>query len=736
MSAWWTERPRPPSLRERLGIGAAEPVGAGAPRFLPLAPPRLGEAANATPEWPRLGGPRRLRTPVAQGEAASLRPVASRLAAAGTVDLSLETDAAFGPAAYGLRGGAASWGMVPAPPPAPSTATEPLGPSLAERLLTRLQPPLASYLGRQAVIEWPRDFFPYQREGIRALVEHEALLLADDMGLGKTVQTIAALRILLHLRRIEAALLVVPAGLVIQWQRALREWAPELRTSTVKGQPHERSWQWQAPAHLYLTSYETLRSDFSDNPRSPPRRRVWDVVVLDEAQKIKNRDSEVSRVCKRLPRRRAWALTGTPLENDLEELASLCEFLAQWQEGDRPLRLAPGPELAARHAELQLRRKKSEVLPQLPPKSVVEIPLQLAPSQRHSYERAEREGVVWLRELGGLASITHVLELVTRLKQLCNFCPATGESAKLADLEERLETLADEGHKALIFSQYTDERYGVRALARRLVRFQPLAYTGDLSAGERDAVITAFKQRPLSRALILSLRAGGQGLNLQEASYVFHFDRWWNPATERQAEDRAHRLGQASPVTVYKYICEGTIEERIHRVLRRKQALFEQLVDDVSIDLGRHLTQDELWGLFGLTPPGGSAPAPRAAPAFAELSGDEFERYLADLLRRLGWTVARTPRTRDGGVDLRATKLDATGVEAVLDIQCKHQQAPVGVAAVRELNGVLERGAQGVIASPSGFTADATRFAYERGIKLWNAGRLQNLAREAGVGGA
>jgi SNF2 family DNA or RNA helicase len=453
--------------------------------------------------------------------------------------------------------------------------------SLAKRLAYLLQPPLDSLLSQEGPLEWPHDFFPYQRDGVAALVAKPALLLADDMGLGKTAQAIAALRILIRTRRAEAALLVAPASLLVQWRRAIRLWAPELRTSTVSGAASERAWKWQTPAHVYIVGYETLRADFTENPQSPPRRRVWDVVILDEAQKIKNRGAEVSRECKRLQRRRAWALTGTPLENSADDLASICEFVTPWLEEDELLTLAPGPELYARHQDLQLRRKKEDVLSQLPPKTVSEITLQLTGSQRTSYEEAERDGIIYLKELGQTARVTHVLQLIQKLKQICNFCPRTGHSDKLEDISERLATLVAEGHRALIFSQYTHEDFGVQAIEDRLEEFRPLAYMGSLGAAERDRVIQEFKTHPEHKALVLSLMAGGQGLNLQEASYVFHFDRWWNPAVEHQAEDRSHRLGQTLPVTVYKYICEETIEERIDGILREKQALFDELVDDV-----------------------------------------------------------------------------------------------------------------------------------------------------------
>jgi SNF2 family DNA or RNA helicase len=171
--------------------------------------------------------------------------------------------------------------------------------------------------------------------------------------------------------------------------------------------------------------------------------------------------------------------------------------------------------------------------------------------------------------------------------------------------------LAAEGHRALIFSQFTDPRYGARAVAERLRAFRPLLYTGDLSARQRDEVIHRFKTAPEHWVLVLSLRAGGQGLNLQEASYVFHFDRWWNPAVERQAEDRSHRLGQSFPVHVYTYTSEATIEEQIATILRSKQLLFDELVDEVTLDLPTTLTAGELFGLFDLVPPSGEGPPGR-----------------------------------------------------------------------------------------------------------------------------
>jgi SNF2 family DNA or RNA helicase len=453
------------------------------------------------------------------------------------------------------------------------------------------------------ILSWKLEPFPYQVEGIDLLLSRDALLLADDMGLGKTLQAIFALRILLHQKRIRTVLIIVPAGLISQWRRDLHFLAADVTLSTVYGPVEDRSYQWRSTAEVFLTSYETFRSDFTNNPQSAPRRRIWDLVILDEAQKIKNRKAIISWKCKRLPRRRAWALTGTPLENCPEDLASILEFTRPIGKDESPPRIYPGWDMEEMHKDMQLRRKKEDVLPDLPPKIVSTIPLQLLPLQRKIYDRAEKEGILQLKEMGKEVKINHVFELIIRLKQICNCCPVSGESSKMDDIEDKIKTLAEEGHRAIIFSQFIDGKHGVMAIYRRLRHFNPLVFTGKLSIIQKDDIIRLFKTEKQYKILILSLRAGGQGLNLQDASYVFHFDRWWNPAVEHQAEDRSHRLGQKYPVHVYQYTCENTIENRIEDILSEKQILFDELIDNVTIDIRSRLSESELFGLFGLTPP-------------------------------------------------------------------------------------------------------------------------------------
>ncbi|HWE62174.1 MAG TPA: SNF2-related protein [Chloroflexota bacterium] len=719
--SWFTERADLPTPPRWLGLIPRQPrlIEGTARQAMPAMPVAM-QARHIRSAQPRLDTPRAVRRVGLREEerhrgSVYVAGVSLHDALATTEDASWQHDGEWDGAAGGSAGAQA-----------PEATDEP---PFARLLAAVLQPPTELLLAHEGPIEWPRPLLPYQLDGIRALIERPALLLADDMGLGKTIQSIAALRILIRQRLIESALIVVPASLISQWRSELGLWAPELRLSTVQGEPRDRAWRWRTPAHVYLTSYETLRSDFTGNPHSPVAR-LWDLVILDEAQRIKNADTEISRLCKRLRRRRQWALTGTPLENSIDDLVSILQFVdpgpprASWH-------LVSQSELKEQLSRVQLRRRKADVLQDLPPKLVSSVILPLTPAQRAGYERAEQEGIVELRALGERVRIQNVLDLIARLKQICNFDPVSGKSSKLDDLRERLRTLDEEGHKALVFTQFSNRESGARAIADRL-GMPALVYTGDLSPAERDRVLARFRAGDEHRVLVLSLRAGGQGLNLQDASYVFHFDRWWNPAVEQQAEARSHRMGQRYPVMVYTYIAENTIEERIEQVLREKQQLFDEVVDDVTIDLSSRLSSDDLFGLFGLRDPLFEArPATRPAPDvdYAAMEPAAFEAYVGRLLERAGWTVTTTPVTHDGGIDLIATRLDDVGAESTLYIQCKNQVAPLGVAVARQLNGAMLHmpGARGVLACPAGATREALAFARDRGILIWDAERLRQL---------
>jgi len=472
---------------------------------------------------------------------------------------------------------------------------------LDDRLRYVLQPPLESLLGARS-LAFPFRPFPYQLEGVAFLYPRHAAILADEMGLGKTMQAITAIRLLLHGGELQSVLLVCPKPLVSSWLREFALWAPEIPAVAIEGDQARRRWQWQlAGVPVKLANYELVHRDRELlESRGAGGRPVveFDLVVLDESQRIKNRAAGTSESVRAIGRRRSWALTGTPVENGPEDLVGIFEFLA------------PGflsPELKPRRMgravrDYVLRRTKDQVLSDLPPKLVRDAELELTPEQRASYELARDAGVLRLTSLGEEASIRHVFELVLRLKQICNFDPASGASAKLERLEADLEEVAASGRKAIVFSQWVET---LKRLSGCLRRFGPLEYHGRIPAGRRDAVIRRFRQDPRCHVLLISYGAGGVGLNLQFANYVFLFDRWWNPAVEDQAVNRAHRIGTAEPVTVTRFLLLDTIEERIDRILQEKRDLFELILSGAQQQRKLGLTQEDLFGLFELRGPGG-----------------------------------------------------------------------------------------------------------------------------------
>ena len=430
------------------------------------------------------------------------------------------------------------------------------------------------------------------------LMPRHGAILADEMGLGKSMQAISSLRLLVRSGQARRVLVVCPKGLVSNWARELADWAPELVVAVVEGDPLRRRWQWTLPdVPVKIANYEAV---VRDREMIEELGLAFDLVVLDEAQRIKNRSSNTHRAVAGLQRGRSWALTGTPVENSAEDLVALFDFVAPGHVNDRMTPRA----LGAAAADYVLRRTKDKVLTEMPPRMNRDERIELTPEQRETYRRAEEEGVLRLSALGQEATIQNVFELVLRLKQICNFDPPTGESAKLDCLVAELEEVQASGRKALVFSQWVET---LGRLQGKLARFGALQYHGGMSTTARDEVIHRFKHERQHSVLLLSYGAGAVGLNLQFSQYVFLFDRWWNPAIEDQAINRAHRIGAAGAVTVTRFLSADTIEERIDEVLRRKRDLSELILSQAEPPAASGLTAADLFALFRLPAPGRAA---------------------------------------------------------------------------------------------------------------------------------
>lgn len=493
-------------------------------------------------------------------------------------------------------------GDAPKPEPRKLTRIKPPGDiiKLEDRLYYVLQPPLET-LVRSDSLQFPFEPFPYQFAGVAFLYPRYAAILADEMGLGKTMQSITAVRMLVRSGEIRSCLLVCPKPLVTNWKREFSLWAPEIPVTIIEGDQARRRWQWtEANTPVRIANYELLMRDRDLLERSADGKPGlhFDLVMLDEAQRIKNINNTTSEIVRGISRSRQWALTGTPIENSPDDLVGIFEFLS-------PGYLRTGmtaKQMGELAGDYILRRTKEMVLTDMPPKLFRDAEIELSPQQQATYEMAENEGVMHLNEMGEQITIQHVFELVLRLKQICNFDPLTGASSKLERLVADMEEIAASGKKAIVFSQWV---HALHKMMPALERFGPLQYHGQIPSAKRDPILKEFKENPKRHMILMSYGAGSVGLNLQFCEYVFLFDRWWNPAIEDQAINRAHRIGAKGAVTVTRMLAMGTIEERINQVLEHKRDIFNTVMEQTGAPGSLGLSQADIFGLFNLRTPKG-----------------------------------------------------------------------------------------------------------------------------------
>ncbi|NEQ31001.1 MAG: DEAD/DEAH box helicase [Leptolyngbya sp. SIO4C5] len=447
---------------------------------------------------------------------------------------------------------------------------------------------------------------PYQARGVSwlAFLEQWGLgaCLADDMGLGKTIQLIAFLLYLRAENLLEQpTLLVCPTSVIGNWQREVRRFGPKLKTLVYHGdkRPHGKALvKATAEVDLVITSYALVHRDVKDL-----KAVSWQGIVLDEAQNIKNPEAKQSQAVREIEADFRITLTGTPVENRLSELWSILDFLNPGYLGPRNFfqrRFATPIERYGDTASLKtlrslvqpfiLRRLKTDrtIIQELPEKQEMTVFCGLTAEQASLYQETVDASLATIEESEGIQRHGLILSLLVKLKQICNH-PAqflkqkslgkVNRSAKLMRLDEMLEELIAEGDRALIFTQFSEWGKLLKAHLESYLGQETLFLYGSTSQKQREAMVDRFQHDPNApKIFILSLKAGGVGLNLTRANHVFHFDRWWNPAVENQATDRAFRIGQTRNVQVHKFVCTGTLEERIHELIESKKALSEQVV--------------------------------------------------------------------------------------------------------------------------------------------------------------
>jgi superfamily II DNA or RNA helicase len=472
----------------------------------------------------------------------------------------------------------------------------------------------------------------YQLRGLTWLAELTGAglgaCLADDMGLGKTI-TLIALHLHRRERRLAAGptLVVCPTSLLGNWEAEVHRFAPGVPVRRFHGTARDLS---EVTDGFVLTTYGTMRRDCAPGATGALGTVAWDMVVADEAQHIKNATSATARHLRTIPSRARVALTGTPVENDLSELWAILDWTTPGLLGSRaafrkvwaaPIESGVDPSVARRFAQLVepflLRRRKSDpgIAPELPPKTETDQIVRLTREQVVLYEALVRDSMERIESADEDARRGLVLALLTGLKQICNH-PAhylrqaagrlRGRSEKLELLDELLGTILAEGGSALVFTQYVAM---ARLLERHLAeaRIPTLFLHGGTPVRAREQMVASF-QAGAAPVFLLSLRAGGTGLNLTRADHVIHVDRWWNPAVEDQATDRAYRIGQTRPVQVHRLVTEGTIEQKVGELLDRKRSLAEAVLGAGETAL-TELSDNELRDLVSLRHRGGTAHA-------------------------------------------------------------------------------------------------------------------------------
>ncbi|MEO5660447.1 MAG: DEAD/DEAH box helicase, partial [Polaromonas sp.] len=496
------------------------------------------------------------------------------------------------------------------------------GPWLAETLQGLRQP---EGLAQVSVgPELKATLRPYQQTGVRWLYLLTRLglgaCLADDMGLGKTIQVLSLLLVLKReCKEFRPSLLVAPASLLANWAAEAKRFSPGLRL--LIAHPSELpAAELQALDAGRLSGIDLVITTYGSLLRVPALEGVqWRVAVLDEAQAIKNPGAKQTRQVKKLNAQSRIALTGTPVENRLSDLWSIFDFTHPGLLGTEQVfagftkRLAKAEHFGPLRTLVRpyiLRRLKTDkrVITDLPDKTELKAWCHLTPAQAALYQRAVKELAAALEDVEGIGRKGLVLSFLMRFKQICNHPSqwlgdgawSAQDSGKFARLRELAEIIAAKQEKVLVFTQFRETTAPLAAFLGANFSREGLVLHGGTPVAKRRELVKRFQEDELTPFFVLSLKAGGAGLNLTAASHVIHFDRWWNPAVENQATDRAFRIGQQRNVLVHKFVCRGTIEDRIDQLIESKQQLVNDVLEGSAELLLTEMSDRELLNLVKL----------------------------------------------------------------------------------------------------------------------------------------
>ena len=428
---------------------------------------------------------------------------------------------------------------------------------------------------RPLVLDTPKleQLYPFQHQGVEWLINRSGGILADDMGLGKTVQVISAMRLLFNRAEIRTALVICPKGLIATWEREFGRWAPELGVAVLVPPARLREDAWKTLAgrrHVLLTNYEQLRTPPEILRRTPP-----DLIVTDEAHRLRRPGSQVTSGVFELRPKRFWALSGTPLERDLEDMATLLSLVAPNRFAPTDAKLHPS-SLRSQAKPYVLRRRKKEVLQELPPVFDTTETLDLSEAQEQTYRAAVNE-YRRANEKG------RELALLTKLQMLCDIDSESRASCKVDRILYLLGRIREQGEKAVVFSYRLEPLRELQTrIAKRWGQESAELLLGEMNGDERNRAVTRFRDDKRVLALLASSRVGAEGLTLVEANHVFLFNQWWNPSANDQARDRVVRIGQRRKVRIYRFCCRGTIEEAVERILETKRELFSNVVEHLA----------------------------------------------------------------------------------------------------------------------------------------------------------